>query len=29
MAEFEIPYNYYFVIEGKKNEDDVFEEVRR
>jgi hypothetical protein len=29
MAEFEIPYNYYFVIEGKKKEDDVFEEVRR
>jgi hypothetical protein len=29
MAEFNIPYNYYFVIEGKKKEDDVFEEVRR
>jgi len=29
MAEFEIPYNYYFVIEGKKKGDDVFEEVRR
>ena len=29
MAEFQIPYNYYFVIEGKKKEEDVFEEVRR
>jgi hypothetical protein len=29
MAEFNIPYSYYFVIEGKKKEDDTFEEVRR